>query len=335
MIVPSNACMAKSRFGSAEPVAKAAAATAAAVAAATAAATTASASADASKNDTTTPAIATARQSSKQNKQRRVGFLLEEDRSKLMNVFKQLEDPVINKDDAGEYHKEPKTVATTATAMIPQSAVKNKQLFAVAAATAASAEQAGTATRISKRILKRISASDDNNDNSMNLINKSPQCAYSKTGTDSMGVGRMMATDLSTTSASNSKRISSMTVDLTTNFPQFASSETGTNSTGVGQIMATDQSTASAPVIAATAIRISKRISSPSSSTQFASYKTSTNSTGEGQMMMTTATTTPPTTPPPPSLTRNTRLNDNQLVSLTSRLPLTITTALRPTAPSL
>jgi len=64
---------------------------------------------------------------------------MEEDRSKLIDVYKELKDPdlqkllevVIYKYDAGEYHQQSKT-AKTAAAITPQSIFKNKPLFATA-----------------------------------------------------------------------------------------------------------------------------------------------------------------------------------------------------------
>jgi len=64
---------------------------------------------------------------------------MEEDRSKLIDVYKELKDPdlqkllevVIYKYDAGEYHQQSKT-AKTAAAITPQSVFKNKPLFATA-----------------------------------------------------------------------------------------------------------------------------------------------------------------------------------------------------------
>ena len=48
------------------------------------------------------------------------------------------------------------------------------------------------------------------------LTNKSPQCASSKTGTNYTGVGPIMATDFSTASASNLKRISNRSIMVDT-----------------------------------------------------------------------------------------------------------------------
>ena len=117
-------------------------------------------------------------------KQRRIGFLLEEDISKLMDVLKELKDldrqkllqVVINKYDAGKYHHDPKTVATT-----PQSDVKNKRLFIQGKATA---------IRISDQLSEE-----------MELINPSSQFASSVTGTNSTDLGKIMATEISTAAA--------------------------------------------------------------------------------------------------------------------------------------
>ena len=125
----------------------------------------------------------------------------------------------------------------------------------------------------------------------MEFINPSSHFASSITGTNSTDLGKMMATEISTadTAVNNkrlfvqgtvatvlsaeAKRISEM--ELINPSSQFASSVTGKNSTDLGQMMATEPSTASAArsSIAATSIRISKRISTVSSTVSSAEAK--------------------------------------------------------------
>ena len=102
-----------------------------------------------------------------------------------MDVLKELKDlalqkllqVVINKYNAGEYHHDPKTAATT-----PQSAVKNKRLFVQ-----------GTAATVSSAEAKQISE--------MELIDPLSQFASSVTGTNSTDLGKIMATEISTAAA--------------------------------------------------------------------------------------------------------------------------------------